>query len=238
MSPPSTPTIEAIIADVRSELAPQFEARLRQRLEGRAHEWLVDQVVRLALGPATVEQRDREAARDTEARARAARLERIRRIGLDAAGLRRFVGDHAATTREALMVAGALGIGAPPKGPLPLTSEHRSPAGEELLTEAKDLLYALLVGDEASGTHLDRQHQELLVVTLPRSKAGAFGFLGPALDDDRADTVRLEVQFGATVGAEISRGIATALSLINDLEVNEPVLHARMIEVEQRPLVP
>jgi hypothetical protein len=50
--------------------------------------------------------------------------------------------------------------------------------------------------------------------------------------------VLLEVQFGETADELVGRGIVTALSLINSLEVNEQILYARMINVEESTLIP
>jgi hypothetical protein len=57
-------------------------------------------------------------------------------------------------------------------------------------------------------------------------------------NDERADNVLLEVQFGETADELVGRGIVTALSLINSLEVNEQILYARMINVEETTLIP
>ena len=45
------------------------------------------------------------------------------------------------------------------------------------------------------------------------------------------------MQFGEVEGELIGRGIVRALSLINNLEVNEQVLYARMINVEETALI-
>jgi hypothetical protein len=57
-------------------------------------------------------------------------------------------------------------------------------------------------------------------------------------NDERADNVLLEVQFGETADELVGRGIVAALSLINNLEVNEQILYARMINVEESTLIP
>jgi hypothetical protein len=56
-------------------------------------------------------------------------------------------------------------------------------------------------------------------------------------NDERADNVLLEVQYGDTKDERVGDGIIVALSLINNLEVNEQVLYARMIDVEQTTLI-
>jgi hypothetical protein len=246
------PTIEAILGRVHQALAPDFEAQLRAHLAGRDRDWLVDQVVRLSLDPATRAQRDRLAASAAKAEHRAARITRVQRLALDVAALRRWTADHAGLTRESLMVEGALRLGAPAKGTALLVAQDRSPAGEMLLQEAKDVLYALLFGTEATGTALDRVQSELLTFTLPRAKAGALDFLQAATElsaagtwqdpesvsnDERADNVVFEVQYGETAGEDVGRGILAALSVINNLEVNEQVLYARMVDIEETSLI-
>jgi hypothetical protein len=130
--------------------------------------------------------------------------------------------------------------------------EHRSGDGDELLELAKDVLYALLFGDETTGTRLDRRQRELLTLTLPRAKAGAFDFIPAATElsgagmwrdptgisnDVRADNVIIEVEFGEIADELVGHGIVRALSLINNLEVNEQILYARMINVEESTLI-
>ena len=89
-------------------------------------------------------------------------------------------------------------------------------------------------------------------MALPRFKAGALDFMRASTElaaagtwqdpdsvsnDERADNVLLEVQFGETADEIVGRGIVAALSLINNLEVNEQVLYARMINVEETTLI-
>jgi hypothetical protein len=90
-------------------------------------------------------------------------------------------------------------------------------------------------------------------LALPRAKAGALDFMRASTElaaagtwqdpesvsnDERADNVLLEVQFGETADELVGRGIVAALSLINSLEVNEQILYARMINVEESTLIP
>jgi len=49
--------------------------------------------------------------------------------------------------------------------------------------------------------------------------------------------VLIEVQYGEVDGESVGRGIVLALTLINNLEVNEQVLYARMINVEETSLI-
>ena len=127
-----------------------------------------------------------------------------------------------------------------------------SPSGEELLEHAKDVLYALLFGDETTATRFDRVQRELLTLTLPSAKADAFEFIPAATElsgagmwrdpsgvsnDVRADNVIVEVEFGEVAGELVGHGIVRCLSLINNLEINEQILYARMINVEESTLI-
>ena len=92
----------------------------------------------------------------------------------------------------------------------------------------------------------------MLTLVLPRYKAQCLDFmkattelnaLGTWQDPDsvsndaQADNVILEVEFGEIEGELIGKGIVTALSLINNLEVNEQILYGRMINIEQSTLI-
>ena len=140
----------------------------------------------------------------------------------------------------------------PAKGTRLLGQADRTDSGEELLTHAKDVLFALLFADESMGCHLPRRTQELLTLALPRFKAHALDFRRASTElaaagtwqdpesvsnDERADNVLLEVQYGEVDGELVGHGIVLALTLINNLEVNEQVLYARMIDVEETSLI-
>ena len=114
------------------------------------------------------------------------------------------------------------------------------------------MLFALLFGDSSTATSLERVQQELLTLAVPRSKAGALDFMRASTElaaagtwqdpqsvsnDERADNVLLEVQFGETSDEIVGSAIVVALSVINNLEINEQVLYARMINVEQTTLI-
>lgn len=58
-----------------------------------------------------------------------------------------------------------------------------------------------------------------------------------AANDDRADNVLLQVQYGEVEGELVGLGIVTALTLINNLEINEQVLYARMINIEESTVI-
>ena len=173
-------------------------------------------------------------------------------MSIDAAWIAEFVERDRALDRASLMEGGLLLAEAPEKGTDPIGPAHRTPAGEERLTLAKDVLFALLFGDASTNTRLDRVQRELLTLTLPRFKAGALDFMRASTEisgagtwqdpdsvsnDIRADNVILEVEFGEVTGELVGQGIVRCLSLINNLEVNEQVLYARMIDVEQTTLI-
>ena len=245
-------TIEGIVRSIHRDLTPKFEERLRAILADQDREWLIDQIVRLTLDAHSLEEIDRRSVVEAKARARAERLERVRAIALDAAVLEAFLAEFEGITRERLIDRSYLAPDAPPKGTDLLTATDRSDAGEALLQRAKDVLFGLLFGDEASNTRFDRVQQELLTVALPRAKATALDFMRASTEmsaagtwqdpdsvsnDERADNVLIEVQYGEVAGERIGAGIIRALSLINNLEVNEQILYARMINLEETTLI-
>jgi hypothetical protein len=184
--------------------------------------------------------------------ARLARLARVTALALDPDRIRAFTAAHEGLGRDALIAAGHLRDAAPAKGTAAIPAEHRTASGERLLEDAKDMLFALLFGDETTATLVDRVQRELLTLTLPRAKAGAFDFIPAATEldgagmwrdptgvsnDERADNVIVEVEFGEVAGELIGHGVVRCLSLINNLEVNEQILYARMINVEESTLI-
>jgi hypothetical protein len=246
------PSIESIVRAINRDLTPQFEERLRAILEQQDRAWLIDQIVRLTLDAHSLEEIDRRSEVEAKSRVRAERLTRVRALAVDRAVLEAFIAEHAHVGRDSLIGSGHLYADAPAKGTTLLTGEHRSSAGDALLTTAKDMLFALLFGDAATETHLDRIQQELLTLALPRHKAAALDFMRASTElaaagtwqdpdsvsnDERAENVLLDVQFGEVEGELVGTGIVRALSLINNLEVNEQVLYARMINVEQTTLI-
>ena len=245
-------TIETIVRSINRELVPAFEERLRAQLAECDREWLIDQIVRLTLDAHALQEIDRKSVIEAKARARAERQTRVQALALDRPGIEVFLADHPTVSRDALIASGHLAVTAPGKGTAIITAKDRSPDGETLLTRAKDMLFALLFADEADGARLDRVEQELLTMAVPRSKAGALDFMQASTEltaagtwqdpdsvshDERAENVLLEVQFGEVEGELVGRGIVTALSLINNLEVNEQVLYARMINIEETTLI-
>lgn len=245
--------VEDLAGAIYADLLPEYEVRLRAALAERDRDWLVDQLVRLSLPPALRAERDRRRADAATADDRAARLARLRAIDLDEAGIVAFLDAHADLDRDAHVGAGRLRPDAPEPGTALLTVEHRGDDGDALLTTAKDLLYALLFGDVATDTSLPRTRRELLTVTLPAGKAHALGFLQAATrvdaegtwrdpeqvsHDEAAPNAVLEVEFGETDTEIVSRAVLVALRVVNDLEVNEQVLYARIDDIEASSLDP
>ena len=184
--------------------------------------------------------------------ARTARVGRVIALGLDSVNVVAFSEQLDGLGRDALIAAGHLFPEAPAKGRDAIGATHRSSSGEALLELAKDVLYGLLFGDESTQTQFDRVQRELLTLTLPRVKAAAFDFIPAATElsgagmwrdpdgvsnDERADNVIIEVEFGEVAGELIGHGVVRCLSLINNLEVNEQVLYARMVNVEESTLI-
>lgn len=97
----------------------------------------------------------------------------------------------------------------------------------------------------------DRVERELLTLTVPRSKVHKMEFMKASTElvgsgtwqdpediasDERADNVIIEVEYGEVRPEAIGDGIVAALRLINQLELNEQVIYARMTNIEQSTL--
>jgi hypothetical protein len=246
------PNIDSIVRQINKEVVPQFEARLREHLAQQDREWLIEQIVRLTLDAHSLHEMDRRHLQQAKTARRQDRVVRIRRQAFDLSKLTTFLERYGAFDRDRLIAQGFLSPSAPEKGTLILTSEFRTAQGEELLLLSKDLLFALLFGDEGTNTNFPRGQRELLTLAVPRDKADALDFMkattelsalgtwqDPELvsNDQRADNVLLEVEFGEVEGELIGDGIVRTLSLINNLEINEQILYARMINVEQTTLI-
>jgi hypothetical protein len=245
-------TIQTIIRQLNRELVPHFEEKLRSYLITQDKEWLIDQIVRLTLDAHSLEEMDRKIVQEMKARQRAERIQRLRLIDLDREKLVVFLDTYKDYDRPRLVAGNYLLEGAPVKGSDLITEEYRTGQGTSLLTHAKDILFGLLFGDESTNTRFDRTEQEMLTLTLPRHKADALGFMKATTElsafgtwqdpesvsnDVRADNIMLEVEYGEIDGELIGAGIVRTLSLINNLEVNEQILYARMVNIEQSTLI-
>lgn len=245
-------TIEDLVRAINRDLSPQFEERLRQALADKDRDWLVDQLVRLTLDAHSLENLDRVQVLEQKARRRQERLARVTALELDATRVRAFTADNSAMTRDRAIADGYLLPAAPPKGTDLIAAECRTETGDALLLRSKDVLFGLLFGDAATGTRLERVQQELLTLAVPRAKAAALDFMRASTElaaagtwqdpasvsnDERADNILLEVQFGETADEVVGSAIVAALSMINNLEINEQVLYARMINIEESTLI-
>lgn len=245
-------TIQAIVQQLNRELVPQFEEKLRSNLVTQDKEWLIDQIIRLTLDAHSLEEMDRKVVQQMKARKRAKRVERLRAIDLNHEKLISFLETYKDYDRSKLISNNFLLETAPAKGADLITDNFRTERGIELLTYVKDILFGLLFGNETTNTQLDRIEQELLTLTLPRPKADALDFMKATTElsafgtwqdpasvsnDVRADNIILEVEYGEIEGELIGNGIVRTLSLINNLEVNEQILYARMINIEQSTLI-
>lgn len=246
------PNIESIVRQINREFVPHFEEKLRAYLAQQDKEWLIEQIVRLTLDAHSLEEMDRKHFRDEENQQRAERVRRVQQLGLNYEKLKDFVKTYKGMRREDLISRNYLGAETPPKGTDLIADEFRSAAGNELLGLAKDMLFGLLFGDESTNTGFHRTQRELLTLTVPRLKADTLSFMKAttelsamgtwqdpkgAANDMRADNVVLEIEYGEIEGEQIGDGVITALSLINNLEINEEILYGRMENIEQSTLV-
>ncbi|HEX2314387.1 MAG TPA: hypothetical protein VHJ17_11660 [Thermomonospora sp.] len=242
---------EAIVAEVRAELAGELRERVRARLREQPVEWLVEELVRLLVPEDAAVPAQGGAPPVEDEAERAARAERVRALGLDAASLPGYAERYRALDRPALEAAGML-VGPPPKGGPLIGASCRSAEGEALLREAKDVLHALLFCGEDEGVRIERVQRELLTLTVPRAKLHAIGFVMRAATeigaqgtwrdphgtahDERAANTLLQVEYGEGADERVGTAIAACLRLINELEINEQVLYGRMENVEESTL--
>lgn len=246
------PNIDAIIRQINQELVPQFEEKLRAHLAEQDKEWLIEQIVRLTLDAHSLEEMDRKHIREKETHRRQERAERVKKLNLDQDKLRAFIRQYEGHDREILVQENFLSEDAPPKGGELITDDLRTPAGNQLLQYAKDMLFGFLFGDESTNTHFHRTQRELLTLTVPRIKSEALDFMKATTElsamgtwqdpkapakDLRADNVVLEIEYGEIEGERIGDGVITALKLINNLEINEEILYGRMEKIVQSTLV-
>lgn len=244
--------IHSIVRQINRQLVPQFEEKLRQELESKDREWLIEQIIRLTLDAHSLQEADRRRLQQEKEQNRNERKARLLNICLDVPCLQKYLHEYDKPSREKLITDGFLKNDAPEKGTALIEEKHRTTKGNELLTYAKDMLFGLLFGDKDTNTHFDRHEREMLTLILPRHKAECIDFmkattemnaLGTWQDPDsvsndlQAENTILEVEFGEIEGELIGKGIVLSLSLINNLEVNEQILYGRMINIEQSTLI-
>lgn len=154
--------------------------------------------------------------------------------------------------RNVLLEEGYLSPTAPPQGSRAVTTTtERTPRGIELLSSAKDILWAALYGSVETNVMIHRVERELLVITIPGSKAHVFNFfqsvtevgaLGTWRDpenrchDEGEPNMMLQVEYGESSSEVVGDAIMVSIHLINLLEVNEIVLYARSSNIEQSTL--
>lgn len=245
-------TIQMITREINKELVPIFEERLRSYLATQDKEWLIEQIVRLTLDAHSLHEMDRKLFLEEKAKRRAERMGRVRQIGLFPQQVLDFVNIYDSYDRTMLVQEGYLLASTPAKGTDLITDEFRTARGNDLLAYAKDMLFGLLFGDETTNTRFRRTEREILSLTLPCHKTEALDFMKATTElsaagtwqdpesvsnDMRADNAVLEVEYGDIEGEIIGKGIVRALSLINNLEINEQILYARMVNVEQSTLI-
>jgi hypothetical protein len=244
--------------EIEAELEADFEARFEAEYEGRIRaclarqprQWLEEQLLAQVLPGAGAAPRARTETgpRGEDREERAERRERVLAMRLDEKRLGGLVARFRELDRERLEAEGFL-LDPPPRGSAIVGAEQRSAAGQALLRDAKDVLYALVHGDDDTGVRLTRVERELLVLTLPRAKAHTVAsVLCPPAQPDagctgsaparRVDAGRepdgvIRVPYGEVASELVGNGIAATLRLINHLEVNEQVLHARMEKAEE-----
>jgi hypothetical protein len=244
--------IDTIIRQINNDLVPHFEERLRASLAMQEKEWLIEQVIHLSRNAYRAPSAPLPHRPQTGNQERADRLARLRQMALDRTLLLHLVEGYEPYDRARLIQEGYLLPETPAQGTELIGEPHRSPEGNVLLQEAKDVLFGLLFGDESTNTRLDRHQRELLTFAVPRFKAGALDFMQAATQfsaagtwqdpervshDERADNAIFEIEYGEIEGELVGRGIVQALRLINYLEVNEQILYARMIDVEESTLI-
>jgi hypothetical protein len=123
------PTIETIIRQVNKDLVPQFEERLRSFLAAQDKEWLIDQIIRLALDAHSLHEMDRKQLQAAKAKTRSERIVRLREIGLNPQVLAAFLERYQAFDRAKLIREGYLLESAPIKGADLIGAEHRTTQG-------------------------------------------------------------------------------------------------------------
>ena len=246
-----------LIATLDGEVEEEFENRLRSALETKDRAWLLENLYRhldherhLKKNPQRQLARRAEHVEPPAERRR--RLARIRKLGLDASRLGAIVERYRSLDRERLESEGFL-VEPPHKGQGALGPGQRSEAGEQLLQEARDVFYALLFGDEKIGVRLPRDRRDFLTVTLPSAKSNALErfmlavtkleaqgtWLDPegVSDDVGAPNTVLQVEFGDSADEAISKALLVVIAKLNDLEVNEQILYARIEDLERSSLV-
>ncbi|CAL2086131.1 conserved protein of unknown function [Tenacibaculum sp. 190524A02b] len=236
--------ISSIIKKAQDDLFPQLEAKIRSELEKKDKEWLIDQIIYLTCERHSLNEQKHKLENIKN------RIARIRKKGYNDQTIENFINVYKTISRTALEETGLL-LNAPHMGLATIESYQRSKKGEELLEEARDMLYVALYGDETINVNLTRTQEEIVTMMLPLSKSDSLFFLKAVTEtatfgtwndvegvssDDHANNVGLQVEFSDNEEGAIGVAIFIALNLINLLHVNEEILYARMEKVERSSL--
>ena len=246
-----------LVSTVEKELESEFETRLRAALEAKDRTWLLEALVQQALQERNLQavphrSLSRVAQHVEPLAERRQRLDRIRGLRLNSDSLRKTLERYRSLDRERLVAEGYL-VDPPHKGKEALSPQQRTSKGESLLRNAHDLFYALLFCDHKQGVNFVRSRKDFLTVTLPSSKSDTLErfmlavtethasgtWLDPegVSDDIAAPNTILQVEYGDSSDGLISEALLAVLKMINNLEVNEEILYARIERLERSTLV-
>ncbi len=236
--------ISSIIKKAQNDLFPELEAKIRTELEKKDKDWLIDQIIYLTCERHSLHEQ-KESLDDMRKR-----LIRIGKTAYDDQSLVDFIDQYKKMNREELETARFL-LNPPHTGLGSIESHQRSKTGEALLEKARDVLYLALYGDKTINVNITRGQEEILTMILPLSKSDSLFFLKSATEvnatgtwkdpegvsnDDHAQNIGLQVEFGDNKKGTIGIAVFVALHLINLLHVNEQILYARMEKVERSSL--
>ncbi|GLZ41579.1 hypothetical protein [Actinokineospora sp. NBRC 105648] len=207
-----------LLRRAQADLAGHLLVTLRAHLQAQSRDWLIDQLL-------------------AEAAAKLGTVPTQRQPGYHPKPLpldERTLAEH--TAHLGAWDTSACLVSPPqPGGPM-ITARQRTAQGEDLLSLAKDMLYAILFGGPEQGVTLNRAHREVLTLTLPAHKASVFAFVRHTPDAGMGD-VHLRIEFGEVSSEIVGDAVVAALRVINRLEINEEVLYARMADLEQSTLI-
>ena len=236
--------ISSIIKKAQNDLFPQLEAKIRAELELKDKDWLIDQIIYLTCERHSLHEQKQSLENIQHC------ITRIRNKGYNDHTLTQFINRYQKVSRSELETDGYL-INPPHMGLAAIETHQRSKEGEALLKEAQDMLYAALYGDTSINVNLTRGQEELLTMILPQSKSETLSFLKAVTqvnalgtwkdpegvsNDDQANNIGLQVEFGDNEKGTIGLAVFVVLNLINLLQVNEQILYARMEKVARSSL--
>lgn len=236
--------ISRIVKKAQDEIFPELEAKIRQELETKDKDWLIDQIIFLTCERHGLQEQKNNLENTKE------RLTRIRKTGYTHQSLADFIKTYRKVNREDFEKSGFL-INAPHQGLACIEPHQRSKQGQALLEKARDILYLALYGDASIAVNLKREQEEILTIILPQSKSDVLFFLKAVTElnasgtwkdpegvsnDDHTMNIALQIEFGDNTQETIGLAIFVALHLINLLHVNEQIFYARMEKVERSSL--